>query len=128
MIAATAGCDLAAVIDPNSAARAAFDAPGYDTIDDVDVALDGVIIATPTELHGPNGEAAAARGWHMLIEKPVTNTMAEADRLIAALKAANVTALVGDHRCHHRLPPTPSRADRRRGHWPTCAGQHDLGG
>lgn len=101
LIAVTAGCELAAVIDPDEAARAAFDAPGFGTIDDVDVALDGVVIATPTDLHGVNGEEVAARGWHMLIEKPVTGTLAEADRLIGAISAAGVTALIGHHRRHH---------------------------
>jgi predicted dehydrogenase len=101
LIAATAGCELAAVIDPNKAARTTFKAQGFATIDDVDVSLDGVIIATPTELHGVNGEAAAARRWHLLIEKPVTGTLAEADRLIEAVKATKVTALIGHHRRHH---------------------------
>ena len=101
LIAETEGCALAAIIDPDPMARALFDAPGFTAIDDVDTPLDGVIIATPTDLHASNGEAAAARGWHMLIEKPVTGTLAEADRLQMAADAANVRTLVGHHRRHH---------------------------
>lgn len=86
---------LVAVVDPSETARAAFDAPGFATLDAVDVAADAVIIATPTSTHTPLGIAAAKRGWAVLVEKPIADTLASADALIEACARAGVPLLVG---------------------------------
>ena len=71
----------------------------FGDIDEVDTPVDGVIIATPTGLHAEHGIAAAERGWHMLIEKPV---VARPDRgLIDAVEKAGVNCLAGHHRRYH---------------------------
>ncbi|MEP3330846.1 Gfo/Idh/MocA family oxidoreductase [Sedimentitalea sp.] len=92
---------LAGVIDPDPAVRAKFDAPAFASIDAVDVAADGIVLATPSDLHADHAEQSAARGWHMLIEKPVASAMEQADRIIAAARAAEVRTLVGHHRRYH---------------------------
>jgi predicted dehydrogenase len=61
-----------------------------------------VIIASPNQLHAENGIECARRGIHILIEKPVTDTLASARELIAAVNKAGVKSLVGHHRRHHR--------------------------
>lgn len=93
--------DLVGVIDPDPKVRAAAPVASFDSIEAVDVPVDGIIIATPTDLHAANAEAAAARGWHMLIEKPVAGTLEQADRVVAAVERAGVMALVGHHRRYH---------------------------
>ena len=93
--------DLVGVIDPDPKVRAAAPVAGFVSIDAVDVPVDGIIIATPTDLHADHADAAAARGWHMLIEKPVAGTLEQADRVVAAVERAGVTALVGHHRRYH---------------------------
>lgn len=92
---------LAGIIDPDAAARAHPAAPGFASIDDVDVAADGIVLATPTATHAPLTLAALARGWHVLVEKPVADTLENADAMIAAAKAARLHILVGHHRRHH---------------------------
>lgn len=92
-------CTLAGVVDPVQVDEIA--APIFQNIADVDVPVDGVIIATPTQLHAEHGQQAAARGWHMLIEKPVTATLEEAALLSAAARKADVRCLVGHHRRYH---------------------------
>ena len=92
---------LVAAIDPNKDMRAAVDAPGFDRIEDAPSDLDGIIIATPTGMHADNAAMAAARGWSMLIEKPISDTVPEADRLVRAVSAGQVPALVGHHRRQH---------------------------
>jgi UDP-N-acetyl-2-amino-2-deoxyglucuronate dehydrogenase len=52
--------------------------------------LDAVIIGSPSGLHAEQGIAAAARGLHVLTEKPIDVTVARADALIAAAAAADV--------------------------------------
>ncbi|THH35918.1 Gfo/Idh/MocA family oxidoreductase [Aliishimia ponticola] len=81
---------LAGLVDPDPATGADFA-----DMSDVSGPVDGVIIATPTPLHGAHGRAAAARGWPMLIEKPVAATLADVDGLEGA------ALLVGHHRRHH---------------------------
>jgi predicted dehydrogenase len=60
--------------------------------------LQGVIIATPNHLHATMGIACAERGLHLLVEKPITPNLADADRLIDAAKRNDVRILVGHQR------------------------------
>lgn len=92
---------LAGIIDPDPTRRAHPSTPGFASIKDVDVAAQGIVLATPTETHLPLTQAAAQRGWHVLVEKPVAETSAQADALIEATKVAGVHLLVGHHRRHH---------------------------
>jgi predicted dehydrogenase len=71
--------------------------------------IDAVIVATPVPSHRPLVEAAAAAGKHALVEKPMTNTRADADAMVAAADAANVRlAVVSQHR--FRGAPMAARA------------------
>jgi UDP-N-acetyl-2-amino-2-deoxyglucuronate dehydrogenase len=53
--------------------------------------LDIVAIGTPSGLHAEHGMAAAVRGLHVLVEKPIDVTAARADALIDAAANAGVT-------------------------------------
>jgi len=57
--------------------------------------VDAVSVAVPTSAHADVGLAAVARGRHVLMEKPLTATPAEAGRLVAAAEAAKVVLQVG---------------------------------
>ncbi len=57
--------------------------------------VDAVSIVTPTESHFRIGLEFLSRGVHVMMEKPVTNTTAEADRLIAEAKKKGVVLQVG---------------------------------
>lgn len=94
-------CDLVGVVDPDIAQHSDRSVRYFKHIDDVDEAVDGVIIATPTGLHAEHGIQAAQRGWHMLIEKPVTATPEQAETLSLALNTHKVKCLVGHHRRYH---------------------------
>jgi predicted dehydrogenase len=61
--------------------------------------VDVVVLATPPDGHGDQGVAAAGAGKHILVEKPMANTVAECRRMVEAADAANVRlALVSQHR------------------------------
>ncbi len=61
--------------------------------------VDVVVLATPPDGHGDQGVAAARAGRHILVEKPMANTVADARRMVEAADAANVRlALVSQHR------------------------------
>ena len=61
---------------------------------------DGVIIATPNQLHVEQGLECIAAGLPVLIEKPVAHTLAEGIRLCEAAERADARILVGHHRRH----------------------------
>ncbi|MDI6725686.1 MAG: Gfo/Idh/MocA family oxidoreductase [Smithellaceae bacterium] len=60
--------------------------------------LQGVILAVPNHLHAPIGIACARRGLHLFVEKPIAQSVSEADRLIEAAKEHKVSILVGHQR------------------------------
>lgn len=61
--------------------------------------VDAVVIATPVPSHRPLAEAAARAGKHVLVEKPMTGTRADADAMVATADAAGVRlAVVSQHR------------------------------
>jgi len=62
---------------------------------------DAVIVATPNRLHVPIGVDCARAGVHMIVEKPIADTVADACVLLREAKRAGVVLLVGHHRRHH---------------------------
>jgi predicted dehydrogenase len=69
--------------------------------------VDLVVIATPDHLHTEIAIAAAEAGKAMLIEKPLATSLADADRVIAAVERAGVTAMTS---FSHRWIPSYARA------------------
>ena len=69
-------------------------ADAMDLIADPDI--DAVVIATPVAFHYAQAKAALDRGKHVLVEKPMCRTSAEADDLIARAKLHGLT-LMTDH-------------------------------
>ena len=63
--------------------------------------IDGVVVAVPNDLHLPVGKTCAEKGLHLLVEKPIAGTLAEADALCAAAKKNGVHLMVGHHRRHN---------------------------
>jgi len=66
-------------------------------------APDGAIIATPNSEHAPVAVACAQCGIHALVEKPVADTLDDAQRIIAAARDHGTRVLVGHHRRHNPL-------------------------
>lgn len=57
--------------------------------------VDAVSIATPTPYHSEIGEFFLKHGVHVLMEKPITTTIEEADRLIALAAEKNLVLQTG---------------------------------
>ena len=57
--------------------------------------LDAVILATPTQLHAAQGLAAMDAGKHVLIEIPMADTLADAQRLVDRKAETGLTAMAG---------------------------------
>ncbi len=98
-VAASARATLAGIHDPD-AARAAQIAGETGTpalaLDALLAASDAVVIAAPAHLHHRLTMTALAAGKHVLVEKPIAATLAEADEM-AALAAARGRVLQVGH-------------------------------
>jgi predicted dehydrogenase len=58
-------------------------------------AVDAVVVAVPTELHREIAMPFLERGVAVLVEKPMTRSLAEADELVSAARASGATLAVG---------------------------------
>ncbi len=63
-----------------------------------DPTVEAVDLCLPHDLHCQAVVKAAAAGKHVLVEKPMANTLAEADAMVAAAERAGVTLMVGQSR------------------------------
>ena len=66
----------------------------------LDQDLDAVLIAVPDRLHAELGLRAIAAGKHVLLEKPLASTSADARRLVDAAGAAGVKLQTGTMKRH----------------------------
>lgn len=91
--------DLVGFYDPNSdnadKVAAEFGYRKFDTIEELIKAVDVVDIVTPTLSHHDCAKDAIQAGKHVFIEKPISNTVEEADELITLAKQHNVKGQVG---------------------------------
>ncbi len=105
-IADTNAAELVAVADPMAGVAdlaRELGVPHFAEAEDMlaAVAPSGVIIATPTEHHLRPSLAALEAGCHLLVEKPITATAAEADTLVQSSEAKGLHVLVGHHRRYY---------------------------
>jgi predicted dehydrogenase len=63
-------------------------------------AVDAVYLAVPNDLHASFAEQAAGAGVHVLCEKPLAGTSAQAERIVAACARARVKLMVA-YRLHY---------------------------
>lgn len=70
-------------------------------------AVDAVYVALPNSMHAEYTMRAAKAGKHVLCEKPMSTSVAEAEAMIAACKTANVKLMIA-YRCHYE--PTNLKA------------------
>jgi predicted dehydrogenase len=93
------GVTLAGVVDvlPDRAAEIAAmtGAPAFTDSRQVLEKVDAVTVAVPTELHRDVALPFLERGISVMVEKPLARSLAEADELIAAARAAGATLGVG---------------------------------
>ncbi|OHV20089.1 Gfo/Idh/MocA family oxidoreductase [Rhizobium sp. RMa-01] len=100
--------DLVAVVDPTSVGQKIATEAGvrwFPSFADMIAVLrpDGVIIATPNQVHVSNGMEAVEAGIPALIEKPVADDIAAGEKLIETAEAKGVPLLTGHHRRHNPM-------------------------
>ncbi|MGH6638341.1 MAG: Gfo/Idh/MocA family protein [Polaromonas sp.] len=101
----SASCMLSAIVDPSPAAVAIAGKAGvplYQSLAELfaNDRPDGVVLATPNQLHVPHAMECIAAGLPMLLEKPIAPTVAEAGQLLKAVDESGAKVLIGHHRAH----------------------------
>ena len=91
--------ELVGVCDPNAPASKAvsneLNVPGFVNYRDLFGHVDAVSIAATTKAHFTIAKECIQQGIHVLIEKPITETVAQAEELIALAAAHQVKVQVG---------------------------------
>ena len=100
--------EVGAIADPSDAARAlaeSLEVPWFADYRDLlaRAAVQGVIVATPNDSHADIGVACISSGLPVLMEKPIANDAADAQRLCDAAARANVPLMVGHQRRHNPI-------------------------
>jgi predicted dehydrogenase len=82
--------------DPDKAAALAgeYGVRAYPTIDGLIADVDAIAVALPPDVQAPIALAAARAGKHLLLDKPVAFTVAEADAIAAAVAEDNLASAV----------------------------------
>jgi predicted dehydrogenase len=101
-------CVLSAIIDPSPAGRelaAKHHVPWFADFKSMHAAVlvDGVIIATPNQMHVDHGLEVINAGIAALVEKPLADSVKSAIRLVEAAEAKGVPLLTGHHRRHNPM-------------------------
>ena len=96
---------LCAVVDPSPAAAALAAEAGVPCYASLAELLaqdrpDGIVLATPNQLHVPHARQCLDAGLPMLLEKPIAPTVQEAQELVVACEAQQGRILIGHHRAH----------------------------
>lgn len=91
--------ELVGVYDPHPEKREAvaseFKVKAWSGMAELIGACDAIDVVTPTLAHHTCAKAALEAGKHVFIEKPVTNTLAEAEELVALAERLGLRAQVG---------------------------------
>jgi predicted dehydrogenase len=99
LLATLPGATLAAVVDTiaekASEAAAATGARAYTDYRELLGAVDAVVVAVPTELHRDVAVPFLERGTAVLVEKPLSRSIADADEMLDVARRNNAVLAVG---------------------------------
>ena len=93
--------EIAGVVDADERARRDFAddfaVPAHESVEALaaDPGVDAVYLATPHALHADQAVAALAQGTHVLVEKPLSLTVADCLRVVEASRASGAHVVVG---------------------------------
>jgi predicted dehydrogenase len=102
--------EVVAVADPNPEARERtareYGIAGcYEDTDSLfeHPGLEAVGVMVPSRVHADVSVAALRAGKHVLVEKPLAETLEDGERIVKAAAAGTAQAMMGFHICFHRL-------------------------
>lgn len=107
------GAGALALVEPNALRRAELSRDGVQGFAELDAGLEWgaelALITTPSHLHVEQALAAARRGCHLFVEKPLSHTAEGLAELATEVQARGLITLVG---CNMRFHPGPAQVRR----------------
>ena len=108
LVSSQQDCSLVGICDVDSGCRSLAERYGVPFYQDLAALLEerhpeGAIIATPNGTHSAIAEVCARKAVDILIEKPIANTLGEAQRIVQLADETGCQVLVGHHRRHNPL-------------------------
>jgi predicted dehydrogenase len=108
----TPGAELALVVEPIAERRAEAERMGLRTAASLEAAvtaddIDAVIVSTPPNLHREHCEPLLRAGKHVLCEKPLATSFADAEHIVAAAQESGRTLGTG---FNYRFYPAVAKA------------------
>ena len=108
LIASNSTCSLVGICDVDSSRRSVAEELNVPFYQDIEELLErerpqGAIISTPNGHHAAVAEVCARRSVHVLIEKPIADSLSEARRIIQVADDSGIQVLVGHHRRYNPL-------------------------
>jgi predicted dehydrogenase len=109
LIKAHPDCKLSAIVAPSSECnKQVARTNGATFYSSLEEALrlehfDAAIISSPNEFHFAQASACVRAGIPVLVEKPITDDVADAHRLVRLAESSKVPVLVGHHRTYNPL-------------------------
>ncbi|WP_158816343.1 Gfo/Idh/MocA family protein [Methylocapsa sp. S129] len=108
LIADEPSATLSAIVDPSPVGRQVAEqlgVPWFASFADLVNAdrPDGIIIATPNQLHVQHGLKAVGAGVPAIVEKPIAADVATGEALVSTAEKAGVPLLVGHHRRYNPM-------------------------
>lgn len=108
---ASQACCLAAVVDPSAAAGELARRAGVPWYTSLEAMLeqdrpDGIVLATPNQLHVAHAQLCMNAGIPILLEKPVAHTLAAGAGLQDLAQEKSARVLIGHHRAHSPIMAT----------------------
>ncbi|HRY08199.1 MAG TPA: Gfo/Idh/MocA family oxidoreductase, partial [Hyphomicrobiaceae bacterium] len=109
LIQASRDCELHAIVapdhEPNHTVAKEHGVPIFHRIEDCLATkdIDGIIISSPNEFHAEQASLCIEAGIPVLLEKPVTASVAEGKALAELVAEKGGKLLVGHHRAHSPL-------------------------
>ena len=98
-------CTLSAIVDPSPAAVDVAVRAGVPLYRSLDALIahdkpDGIVLATPNQLHVEHALQCIEADVPQLLEKPIAPTVTEAQGLVDKIDATGARVLIGHHRAH----------------------------
>ena len=108
LISAYPMCSLVGICDTDPSREAVANRLGVPFHTSVEALIEqgkpsGAVVATPTSQHASVAEACAKRSVHLLIEKPIADTIERAQQIVETTSQSGTRVLVGYHRRHNAL-------------------------
>jgi predicted dehydrogenase len=102
---ASTTCALAAIVDPSPAAKKAAAGAGVPLFSSIEELLrkdrpDGIVLATPNQLHVPQALQCLEARLPTFVEKPIAPTVRDGEKLAREVESKKARVLIGHHRAH----------------------------